>query len=245
MVKIAEVLVNIAVAALNKTFSYIVPNHLEVAVGYRVLVPFGSRKVEGFVLGVTYGDDNDLKAVIDTIDEVAWFDENMVCTARWLSEYYLCTVVEAMRLFLIGKSGIRNEKIYTVCDAGTVIQDKDKAGQIIEFVQEHGQATETRLKREFGDISLLLKKLVNHNFLAVENKIHKTAKGLYKNVVQLAVSQQFAKIKADGFQHKPAQKRIIQLLIDKKELYPEDLKKYQISRDAIHRLEATGIIARK
>ena len=48
----AEVLVEIKAKSLDKTFTYNVPEHLNVMAGMRVIVPFGKRNLEGFVLKV-------------------------------------------------------------------------------------------------------------------------------------------------------------------------------------------------
>ena len=50
--QVAEVFVNIPVKSIAKAFSYIVPGSLQVGIGWRVFVPFGGRKVEGFILSV-------------------------------------------------------------------------------------------------------------------------------------------------------------------------------------------------
>nr|WP_308590573.1 hypothetical protein [uncultured Megasphaera sp.] len=39
--KIAEIIINTTAKRLQQTFSYIVPDHLDVRIGSRVLVPFG------------------------------------------------------------------------------------------------------------------------------------------------------------------------------------------------------------
>ena len=51
---IANVLTEIGVEALNKTFSYKIPDFLteKVKIGSRVLIPFGKQKIEGFVLSI-------------------------------------------------------------------------------------------------------------------------------------------------------------------------------------------------
>ena len=51
---VARVLVEIASQAVDKTFDYLVPSSLEnvIQVGIRVLVPFGNRQIEGFVLAL-------------------------------------------------------------------------------------------------------------------------------------------------------------------------------------------------
>lgn len=53
MKKTASVFVNIPVKSIAKAYSYIVPEEFSfLTAGWRVFVPFGSRKVEGFVVEV-------------------------------------------------------------------------------------------------------------------------------------------------------------------------------------------------
>ena len=47
----AEVIVDLASESVDRVFTYSVPEHLALEEGHRVLVPFGSRKIEGFVMG--------------------------------------------------------------------------------------------------------------------------------------------------------------------------------------------------
>ncbi|MBP2659041.1 MAG: primosomal protein, partial [Firmicutes bacterium] len=98
MQRIAQVLINITTKNINKAFSYSIPEHLDyVDAGWRVLVPFGNRKLEGFVIDIIEEDSNsiELKPIIDILDNDKWFDEHMMHTARWISEYYLCNLVDA------------------------------------------------------------------------------------------------------------------------------------------------------
>lgn len=71
---IAEVLVEVKAKQIDQTFTYRIPPLLEekVIVGKRVLVPFGPRMVEGFVLKTEKKEvDFSLKDIISVIDEEA------------------------------------------------------------------------------------------------------------------------------------------------------------------------------
>ena len=49
----AEVFVNIPVKSIAKAYSYAVPDEMSfLAAGWRVFVPFGGRRVEGFVVAL-------------------------------------------------------------------------------------------------------------------------------------------------------------------------------------------------
>ena len=86
--QVAEVFVNIPVKSIAKAFSYIVPDELTVGIGWRVFVPFGGRKVEGFILSVREneqaqaGKSYQLKEIISAVDEEAWFTPEMIKAAQ-------------------------------------------------------------------------------------------------------------------------------------------------------------------
>lgn len=51
---IAQVIVDVAAKQTDRIFEYHIPDKLkDVEIGSRVFVPFGPRKVQGFVVGVT------------------------------------------------------------------------------------------------------------------------------------------------------------------------------------------------
>ena len=51
----AQVIVDIAHEAVDRVFTYRVPEGMELQVGMRVRVPFGPRQKEGYILG--FSDD--------------------------------------------------------------------------------------------------------------------------------------------------------------------------------------------
>lgn len=113
--KYVNVAINLPVKNLFKQFTYQLPPELaHVDVGWRVVVPFGAQTVEGFVVALEAAAPAEYacKEVLATLDTRPWFDAEMLATALWLSEYYLCSPAEAMRLFIPGKTGIKRQAIY-------------------------------------------------------------------------------------------------------------------------------------
>lgn len=111
---IAEVYINIPVKRIASAFSYLVPPELAfLGAGWRVVVPFSGRKVEGFIVSVSnreFDGDFKLKSVESTVDDEPWFSPKMFEQAMWLADHYLCSPAEAMRLFMPGKSGVKIKK---------------------------------------------------------------------------------------------------------------------------------------
>ena len=53
MSRYANVIVDLSADALDRVFSYAVPEGMQIVPGQQVSVPFGPRKVEGFVVSLS------------------------------------------------------------------------------------------------------------------------------------------------------------------------------------------------
>jgi primosomal protein N' (replication factor Y) len=98
--KYAEVSVNSPVAQ-RRTFSYAIPEGLDVRAGQAVLVPFGEKVLQGIVMELTA-----LPAVEDTRDIISIIDPTPgrspvhISLAKWINEYYLSPLFDAVDLML-------------------------------------------------------------------------------------------------------------------------------------------------
>ncbi len=100
-------LVEVAVALpVGGTFHYLAPPPLDarLALGHRVLVPFGRRQVTGYVVGFPETAEVDgLKAVTDLLDDGApLVPPALLDLLRWVSDYYLAPLGEVCRTALPG-----------------------------------------------------------------------------------------------------------------------------------------------
>lgn len=116
----AEILINRPSKHLDRTFTYRIPPALAgLAPGWRCAVPFSGRTEEGIILSVRQDDETQrtyaLKDILAPVDDFPWFTPEMLELARWIASYYMCTYIDALRLFLIDKKGIRTHVYYTVC----------------------------------------------------------------------------------------------------------------------------------
>lgn len=108
MEKLAEVLINRPSKHLDRTFTYRLPPELsDLTPGWRCVVPFNNRTEEGIILSVREEDSASLSYTVRDItaplDDFAWFTPQMMALARWIASYYMCTYIDALRLFLIDK----------------------------------------------------------------------------------------------------------------------------------------------
>ncbi|NLV15854.1 MAG: primosomal protein N' [Syntrophomonadaceae bacterium] len=95
-----QVLVDVPRTSENKFFTYYVPPSLaqQVTPGKRVLVQLGEVLHRGFVFYMEEGEDtDDLKPVLDVLDEVPLLDNNLLELAQWLSDYYMAPLNRVVR----------------------------------------------------------------------------------------------------------------------------------------------------
>ncbi len=91
---------------LDRQFDYAIPEELrgQVPVGGRVYVPFGNRgRVLGYCVKLKAESDlpmADLKAVIRSLDTEPIFTPTMLKLARWMADYYQCSLGEALHAAL-------------------------------------------------------------------------------------------------------------------------------------------------
>lgn len=87
---------------LAQAFTYRIPAGMDVAVGCRVLVPFGSRRLTGVVVEITdqAEDVEKVKDLLDVLDEEPSFTEELLNLTKWMAEYYVCSWGEVVRAAL-------------------------------------------------------------------------------------------------------------------------------------------------
>jgi primosomal protein N' (replication factor Y) len=107
MSRIARVVVDLS---LDREFDYRVPAELddELRLGSRVAVPFGRREAQGYVVGfVETSSFPGLKPIRSIVGKKPLVEENILGLARWIADYYLAPVEQAVRTVL--PSAVRKE----------------------------------------------------------------------------------------------------------------------------------------
>jgi len=98
--KYAEVSVNSPVAQ-RRAFSYAIPQGLDVRAGQAVLVPFGEKVLQGIVMELTgLPAVEDTKDILSIIDTEPLLSPAHISLARWISQYYLSPLFDAVALML-------------------------------------------------------------------------------------------------------------------------------------------------
>ena len=105
MAEYANIIVDIYQGKLDKTFQYRVPERLKstIAVGMLVSVPFGSRKMQGYVIELTdvceYEEDK-IKEILAVVKDGVRIESQMIALAGWMRENYGGTMNHALKTVL-------------------------------------------------------------------------------------------------------------------------------------------------
>ena len=99
---IAGIAISKATYAMDKPYSYRVPENLPLSPGQRVTVPFGkgNTRTEGIVLSLTSGEGEELKEVEGVLEEEPLLTPYQLRLAAFLRERYFCTFYDAVRAML-------------------------------------------------------------------------------------------------------------------------------------------------
>ena len=104
-----EVILNNKVKILNRTFDYIVPEHMKegINIGSRVLVPFGRSTKDAYVIGFKDGSEFECKEILEvlTTEEIS---EEKLALAKIMSKRYFCNLSECIKLMLNPKTNTKN-----------------------------------------------------------------------------------------------------------------------------------------
>ena len=100
---VAKVIVDVPAQQTNKPFDYRIPTRLQHVLkqGMRVIVPFGPRKVQGFVIDiVTESEFPKLREIIEPMDIQPILNKELLQLSDWLTEQTLCYKISAFQVML-------------------------------------------------------------------------------------------------------------------------------------------------
>ncbi|MFJ8454273.1 primosomal protein N' [Bacillus paramycoides] len=103
--KFASVIVDVPARQTDRPFDYIIPKKWEdiVQTGMRVVVPFGPRKLQGFIIGIKDSVDVEskkLKVLYEILDVTPVLNEELLKLGYWLTSETLCYMISAFQVML-------------------------------------------------------------------------------------------------------------------------------------------------
>ena len=100
----ASVIIEYSVKSLNKVFDYKIPVELinTIKVGHKVIVPFASKEVEGFVLKIHKNIDESLeyRNIIRIVDSDFYLNDELLKLGKYMSDSLLCNLISCYQVML-------------------------------------------------------------------------------------------------------------------------------------------------
>lgn len=149
MAAYANVIVDISLEKLDKTFQYKIPEEWQetLHVGMQVKIPFGNRTITGYVLELTDVPEYDvtkIKPILGVAEGSVAIESQLIELAGWMRRNYGSTMNQALKTVLPIKQQTRQVQrrtVYLVAERGEAIK------QLALFEAKHN-AARARLLRE-------------------------------------------------------------------------------------------------
>ncbi len=169
----ANVIIDQDSKALDKVFEYRIPNELKIEKGMRVLVPFGTRILQGFVVDINENceyDANKIKRIISVVEDFACIKPEMLDLMKFMCKKYHLRLTSVLRLFI--PSQMREGKVKEIFEKKCKIKDDEakirgqKQQAIYNYLKENGEEDFSLLKEKFGYSAL--NSLIQKDIVAIE-----------------------------------------------------------------------------
>jgi len=243
----------------RNAFTYSVPAELEGAAksGVRVLAPFGKRTLTGFVINTLSKTEvlENIKPILDVLDVEPIFSKNILKFYQWLSDYYLSSLGEAMKLAVPYGTDVESKR--------KIIPDRALCNKLLSEEKKKDSARAKILKmlsvREEVSLVYLQKETGRKNVYSILNTLQKN--GAVTIIDEIGDAK--VKIKTARFvkllknvneiyshlpeldRHSPKQVKILLELISSKDKIisaADILKKSEASQTSLKSLEEKGLI---
>lgn len=249
---IGKIAVSAAVFAIDKPYSYRIPEGMAVCPGQRVRLSFGrANKVsEGIVLSVEPGEGEGLKEVQSVLDEEPLLTPHQLRLAAFLRERYFCTFFDAIRAMLPAGAWFHTKAAFSLTDDlswQTATIRKEGAAAILRLLQTlGGRAEETALEEATESREIFeeaVRYLLRKKWISCEQEFQRRVSDKTEKVVSLAVPAEQAMDAAAGAKS-AAQSSVLSLLCSLGSAAAKDICYYTGATPAVlKRLEQRGLLS--
>ena len=250
---IGKIAVSAAVFAIDKPYSYRVPEGMELQPGHRVQVPFGrgNKMAEGIVLSLEPGNENGLKSIQRVLEEEPLLTSGQLRLAAFLRERYFCTFFDAIRAMLPAGAWFHTKALFSLTEDRswkTASIRKEGVPALLRRLEElGGQAEETALEDAVSSRSVFeeaISYLLRKKWISSQQEFHRRVSDKTEKVVTLAVPVEQAMEFAAGRPRSAAlQRSALELLCSLGSAAAKDVCYYTgATPSTLKRLEELGYV---
>ena len=153
MPKFAETLLPLAIPG---TYTYRIPEGMQLSIGMRVLVPFGRKKIFTAIVESLHDREPrgyDVKEILSTLDEKPILRHPQLDFWQWIADYYLCSMGEVYKAAV--PSGLKVESETTISinpdyEESEPGQLTDRERVILDFTAQRGRVQIAEIAKATG-----------------------------------------------------------------------------------------------
>ncbi|MCY4367604.1 MAG: primosomal protein N' [Chloroflexi bacterium] len=168
MTRYAEVAVDAPVGH-SRTFSYSIPESIRIEPGQLIWVPFGRRILQGVVMELVPAPSVEVtRDILQAIEPGRLLDDTALALARWIASYYLCSLYDALALFLPPgfKGQVRSRILPLAVDVPDAQALKPASKEALAALAEQGRMSEAEFARLLGRAGIReVNRLVDRGFV--------------------------------------------------------------------------------
>lgn len=223
----AEVAVNSPVAQ-RRTFSYSIPSSIDLTVGQAVWVPFGRKVLQGVVCRLSeHPEVEETRDIVGVIDPRPLLSSTQIELARWISEYYLAPLFDAVALML--PPGFERKLItfYQLSSRFPSSSPSDltpEQAQLLELLIREGKVEQAAVEKALGQKKArrVLDELLGKGLVMKSQELEKVrVRAKLVTHLRLAVEAEVAKMEAERLASRaPKQAALLRFLMDRTEPVP-------------------------
>lgn len=207
---IAKVIVDVPATTINQTFDYRIPAHLQPVVqpGMRVVIPFGPRKITGFVIQqISESTFDNLKEIIDVLDLTPVLTEELLALGKWLAD-------ELLSLYIATYHAMLPQVLKAKYEKEIVKQTDEQLPPVLDALFKQ----QSRIKYEAIDqdreTMKVLKQYLESSDLELQYIVKNQAKKKYKTYILPPSLEQLLEAKQAISPHAHKQAAIIDFFIE-------------------------------
>ena len=175
-----------------RTFTYKVPNDVELVVGDLVWVPFGPRTLQGVVFEINKFEPSGLQKIRSINARTVggpFISQDLIDLARWVAKYYRTTLFAACSLLL--PSGA-SSRLRVWLSPGDSPGDFSKQEQLaFDYIRKRGRAPKSRVIRLTGiGGAVIVERMIRQGFIVAQPEWEKPrVSAVFTNRIELAAGE--------------------------------------------------------
>lgn len=215
---IAKIAVSAANFAIDKPYSYAVPEGMQLEAGMRVQVPFGrsNRAAQGIVLSVEDDTAQGLKPITACLDSAPLLSSTMLRLGAFMRQRYFCTYFDAVKAMLPAGLWFQTANSYKLTEDRSWTEKNPHnplAAAVLQLLSDCGGETEEKnlraLTQDEDALEKALRYLIGKKWIQTESEFFRKTSDKTEKIATLAASAEEAMEYAAGRPKSAAMQRAV------------------------------------